>query len=181
MIYIFTTIGYTEDLLKVERLHDNYSRLMFCEAHKILNDFHLTEDAVQQAFVRVIYNLHKVDENNEKETKNFLVTICVNIARDMSSKIRNTGYNEVVLEDNKISYGANPVDIVIDKESVSRVEDAIMELNPIYRDILILKETHDFSNEELARLFAITVETVKKRLYRARQTLKQALIKEGVK
>ncbi len=75
-----------KDQLKVERLYKKYSNIMFSEANKILQDKQLAEDAVQQSFIKIISNLHKIDENNCPQTKNFLVIICINVAKSICKK-----------------------------------------------------------------------------------------------
>ncbi len=54
--------------LKFENLYRDYRQLMFYKANEILQDKHLAEDAVHQAFIRIIQNLDKIDENNCHKT-----------------------------------------------------------------------------------------------------------------
>lgn len=80
-----------------------------------------------------------------------------------------------------VSSGNDPLDILIDKDSVNQISKAIETLNPIYRDVLLLKQTYKYSREEISQLLEIPVETVKKRLYRARKMLSKVLEKEGLR
>ena len=45
---------------KVEKLYYTYRNFMYDEAYAILNDQSLAEDAVSEAFVRIIKNLDKI-------------------------------------------------------------------------------------------------------------------------
>jgi RNA polymerase sigma-70 factor (ECF subfamily) len=172
------------DHLKVERLYKQYSRLMFSEANKILRDWHLAEDAVQQSFLKIIKSLHKIDEKNCPRTRNFMVITCVNVAKSIYNKKLNFNKLDYVSEDNVADTADtdnDPLDILVDKDSVSRITKAIKDMEPIYRDVLLLKQAHKYSREEIAEFLEIPEETVKKRLARARKMLVQVLSKEDVK
>ncbi len=77
--------------------------------------------------------------------------------------------------------GNDPLYILIDKESVERITKAIKALDSKYRDVLLLKQVHKYSREEIAKYLEIPEETVKKRLVRVRKMLAQALAKEDMK
>ena len=62
MLFLF--VENENDRNKTERLYKQYKYLIFSEANKILQDKHLAEDAVHQSFIKIINNLHKIDENN---------------------------------------------------------------------------------------------------------------------
>ena len=71
--------------------------------------------------------------------------------------------------------GNDPLDILVDKDSVKQIIKAIEALNPIYRDVLLLKQAHGYSLKEIAELLEIPEETIKKRLSRARKMLSRVL------
>lgn len=172
-----------DDQLKIERLYEQHRYLMYSQAYKILQDKHLAEDAIQQSFVKIISNLDKIDENNSPRTRNFMVIICVNTAKSINNKslYLNRNYNVEDVDADMMDIGNDPLDILIDKDSVKQITRAIEALNPIYRDILLLKRAYGYSRVEISELLEIPEETVKKRLARARKMLSQVLEKEGVK
>lgn len=172
------------DLLKAEHLYEQYRNLMYSEAKKILQDERLAEDAVQQSFIKIINNLHKIDENNCRRTRNFMVTICVNVAKSMYKKSLYLNKQDDMVEDidaDTADPGNDPLDILIDKDSVKQITKAIDALKPIYRDVILLKRAYKYSREEIAELLEIPERTVKKRLERARRQLSQVLEKEELK
>ncbi len=175
---IYVVIQDTSDQLKVEKLYYQYRYLMYREANKILHDHHLSEDAVQQSFIRIIDNLHKIDEIICPRTKNYVVIICRNIALNFLKKRTYLNNNSNDIDETEINTDNvldDPLNILITKESVSRIGVAIELLAPIYRDTLLLKETYGYNNQEIANLMEISAETVKKRLFRARKLLIHAL------
>ena len=78
---LFTTIENFSDRFKIERLYMCYRNLMYKEAPEIVQNPHSAEDAVSESFVRIIKNLHKIDEQNRPKTRSFLVIICRNVAK----------------------------------------------------------------------------------------------------
>ena len=55
------------------------------------------------------------------------------------------------------------------------LELAIGELEPVFREAILLREVEDQSYEEIARVTGVSVNTVKTRIHRARTKLKQRL------
>lgn len=176
----FMTIENKDDRLKVERLYYAYRKLLYKEAYAILNDKHLAEDAVSETFIRIINNLHKIDENNCPRTRSFLVIICRNVAKDIYKKRRKLHQYEDLSGDllEEEDQASNPLDIVINKETIQRIAKVIESLDLIYRDVFLLRRVHGMTCEEIAGMFGIKTETVKKRLTRAKHKIMEELEKE---
>ena len=174
---IFSTIENEQDTLMLERLYDKYKGLMYVRAYDILRDKYLAEDAVHQSFIRIIDNLHKIDEHNCPRTKKFLVIICENISKTIyRTRVAINAFEEFDESiDSVFDLPNDCLDIVIDRESVKAIEFAIENLSPIYRDVLQLKKAFDCTNGELVKLLGVPLETVKKRLYRAKNMLAHTL------
>ncbi len=144
---LLLSIDNNADLLKAERLYEQYKYLMYSEANKILQDRHLAEDAVQQSFIKIIDNLHKIDEINCPRTRNFLVIICVNVAKSICNKslhLNKRSDTIDVIDADIADAGNDPLDILADKDSVKQITRAIEALNPIYRDVLLLKQAYGY-------------------------------------
>ena len=75
-----------EDRAKFAALYERYSRLMFYIARQILGDEQLSEDAVQEALLRIARNMHKVGEVSCPQTRNFTVIITRNAALTMKKQ-----------------------------------------------------------------------------------------------
>jgi RNA polymerase sigma-70 factor (ECF subfamily) len=67
-----------------------------------------------------------------------------------------------------------------DTEISDKVESALMELDPIYRMVIILKHFRDCSYKEMSDVLRIPEKTVKSRLFTARQLLRTVLVERGV-
>jgi len=68
-----------------------------------------------------------------------------------------------------------PAESAARRQLASRVREAIDRLDEQYRTIVYLRELEDLSYEEIAEVVELPVGTVKSRLFRARQHLKELL------
>ncbi|HXX01990.1 MAG TPA: sigma-70 family RNA polymerase sigma factor [Candidatus Acidoferrales bacterium] len=71
--------------------------------------------------------------------------------------------------------GDSPFDNVAHREVQRRVEEEVQKLPEPYRTTLILRDLEDMSYEEIAEVLEISLGTVKSRLTRGRETLRQKL------
>ena len=62
----------------------------------------------------------------------------------------------------------SPDDVMLDKEVAHALDDAIGALDPIYREVLILRDVEGLTAPEVAEVLGVTVDAVKSRLHRAR-------------
>lgn len=162
--------------LKIEQLYYQFRNMMYKEAYFILRDAQLAEDAVSEAIVRIMKNLHKIDETDTVRTRAFFAIVTRNVAKDIYRK--RTPLSEDTYATSYESTSPSALDIVIDKESVERIISVIQNLKPIYKDTLILRKFYGLSCDEIANLSGVSVETVQKRLTRAKAQVAEALKKE---
>ena len=169
-----TLIDTDEDKLRFTALYQQYRHLMFYIAREVLCDEHLSEDAVQEAFLRIAKNFHKIGEIPCPQTRNLVVIITKNIAITMVSHNNNKEIDTYT----QIEEPATSNDIF---ETVSNriLVECILQLPEIYRDSLYLYHIYGYSFREVYNLLSISVETAKKRVQRARRLLKEMLEKKG--
>lgn len=178
---LFLTINDIEERARAEALYYGNRMLMYKIAYDILGDKQQAEDTVHESFVRIIKNLHKIDINNCSRTRNYLVIICRNVAIDMYNKMKRISIVDYEPDEILSDESDDPLDILINKESVERLTTAIMELKPIYRDVILLRYVHEFNCEEIAEQLCINVEAVKKRIARGKKILAEKLEREGIR
>lgn len=118
---------------------------MYWEAYGILKDRMLAEDAVQQAFIKVMKNLHKLDEKSCHKTTGYVVTIARNVSKSLYKQRK---------KKNEFSYEvyektlADKIDIM--REGENEVIKSILELPEIYLSTMMLKYAHGFEDHEIA-------------------------------
>lgn len=176
MLNLFLTlIDNEQDKVRFVELYEKYKNLMFYVAKEILKDEHLAEDAVQEAFLRVAKNFHKICDVLSPQTRNFVVIITRNISIDMLKK-----KDTIIDIDTYIESESTEIsDEVFESVSSKLLTDMILKLSQNHRDILYLHHLYGYSFNEISTLLSISVETAKKRTQRARGMLKEMLKKEG--
>ena len=179
MLTVITTIKTEDDRRKAEQIYELYSGTMLYIANSILHKKHLAEDAVSEAFIRIINHLEKIEEPDCEQTRGFVVVIVRNIAYDFLRHSKS--HPESELYDN-LDYTdvKEPVfEDVSAKEACNTIAQAIEQLPKPYADIIYLKVVFEYSHQEIAELLNISDENVKTRLHRARSALKKILSGEG--
>lgn len=147
---------------------------MFYVANRILKDEYLSEDAVHQAFLRIIDNLDKIEEINCHKTKGFIVIITENIAIDLYCKRKRETcifFDEIEL------YVEDTADT--DPMFENKIEQAIAKLPVNYLTVFKLKYSHGYSDREISELLHITETNVRKRIERGKKKLIEILYEEG--
>ncbi len=156
---------------KIEILFEKYRGLMYGAAFEILQDKGMAEDAVIAAMERIIKNIDKIDEIDSPQTRNFAVIICRNIAIDIYNRRKTEAAAEERYCEEMCAEENEPINIVLNKDSVERMTKAIKALDAAYRDVFLMKYAYKMSREEIAEACGISVEAVKKRLARAKKKI----------
>ena len=73
-----------QDKLRFEIAYYKYRNLLHYKARSILKDEHRAEDAVQEVFMRIAKNFHKVGDINSPQTRNFFVLITERVALNIA-------------------------------------------------------------------------------------------------
>ena len=161
------------DRNKFEELYNAHKRTMLYKAQDILNDEHLAEDAVHDAFLRVIKNFTKIGEVDCPRTRSFLVIIVRNVSLTMLEKLK----RETLIEDLELYPNTNSEieDSIFNRIEYEKIMEALEKLPYQYRDILYLQYVEEYKLTEIAALFDMNKETVKKRAQRGKKKLLELL------
>lgn len=163
---------------QLERIYYTYRKFMFVVAYEILEDGTLAEEAIHISFERIIKSDIIIDDSDEKKVKSLLKVICRNIAIDMLRKIgRETSMHDDIPDQGH----GDLVEVIVNKENLTRLLDCINSLRPVLRDVMMLKFYHGYENKQVAKMLGITEENVRKRIERGRKELKIKLSKEAEK
>ncbi len=158
------------DSEKLEMLFDLYEKKMYGTAFQILRDVGQAEDAVQDAFIRVMSHLNQIKSPESPETKHFMIKVirstAIDIYRKNQREWENVFYDpEDVFKNQKMSNDRG-MDTVEDRHVVQR---ALLALDAKYREVLELKCYFGLSHREIVMLLEISEDTVAKRYERAKK------------
>ncbi len=176
MLIYLQMLDTPEEKAKFEKLYYSHRRTMLHIAMKILKDHQLAEDAVQEAFLRLVKNFSKIGQINCPRTRLFTVIIVRNISLTMLADRK----KETVVEspDAVIPIEYDLEEDVLERIAYEEVLNAIRELPVLYRDVLYLQCVEEYKLTEISKLLGIEAETVKKRAQRGRKKLLEQLTKE---
>jgi RNA polymerase sigma-70 factor (ECF subfamily) len=177
MLLYLSIIETEEEKCKFVEVYEKYRYFMWYIANTTLQDKHLAEDAVQEAFLALTKHLDKIEEVNSTKTKNFLATIVKTKAIDIIRKQKGVEeeYDEAII----VEQQEDLLEELVQKEQHENLVKAIYKLEPIYRLVFEYKYLHEFSDKEIASLLGVTPKVVNVRLYRGKQKLKEILTKVG--
>jgi RNA polymerase sigma-70 factor (ECF subfamily) len=65
--------------------------------------------------------------------------------------------------------------VAFDREQHVMIEAALERINPIFREAVVLRDIADMSYEEIAEILGVTLGTVKSRILRGREALREEL------
>jgi RNA polymerase sigma-70 factor, ECF subfamily len=71
--------------------------------------------------------------------------------------------------------GAEPQEAVLNRLSGGAIADALGDISPTFREVVVLVDIGDFSYQDAADILGVPIGTVMSRLHRGRRALKQAL------
>jgi len=171
-----------EDSFRI--LVERHSSRIFNIACRTVRDRNLAEDISQEVFLRVYRFLDGFKKQCRFSTWLYRITInvCFNAQRKRkeepkvlipSWEVANAGSNPGTpqLEDESFS----PRKTLEKKQLTTKIKSAIDSLPGVLKMTFILREFEDLSYRELAKTLRCSEGTIKSRLCRARETLRQKL------
>jgi RNA polymerase sigma-70 factor (ECF subfamily) len=134
-------------------------------------------DIVHDSMIKIIYNIDKIDIEDELRARSFCTTVAKHKAIDFLRKKEQ--YNVPLDEkfDNRDS-SEDVLDIVINEESYGIILKAIDNLSDTYQSVCKLKYINGLKEREIAEVLDLPAKTVNLRIFRGKQILREALIKE---
>jgi RNA polymerase sigma-70 factor (ECF subfamily) len=137
------------------------------------------EDLFQQTWMRVIRHIRSFDPKRNFDA--WLFAVARNIAIDYLRRRRPASLEEPMCEDLSISEflatGApGPLDQVLCSEKIELVRRALESQPPVYREILSLRFEEEMKLEDIAEVLSVPLGTVKTRLARALERLRNAFL-----
>ena len=150
----------------IDALYRLYEQSMYFEAYKILHDEYLAEDAVHEAFLRLIRNRGKIADPQSPAVRRYAYKTVRSAALDLYRAQKKLRENCLILDEAV--------------ENTAAVEDGmtnlplslLAELSPKYAAVMRCLFLDGLSVRETAAVLKISEALVRKRCERARKLLK---------
>lgn len=142
----------------------------------------LAEDLFQEVWMRVL--MRGAQFNGKARFDTWLFTIARNLVIDYRRKRTLASLDELVdgssNDDRPVTFEISddqptPFDRMASREDAERVAEALLELDTVYREVLVLRFHEDLSLQEIATVTRAPLSTVKSRLYRGLASIKPRL------
>ncbi len=162
-----------------EKLIVRYQRQVFHLIYQMTNNAEVVEDIGQDVFIAAFKGIK--DFHGKSSFFTWLYRIAINHCKNYlaaSTRIQNfeSRYRkEESLDEITEDYEENPQSLLLAKEFVEQLKDALAILPPEQRVVLTLCEFQGLSYEEIADILECPVGTVRSRLSRARTALQDIL------
>lgn len=175
MLLCIMAIQNDNDRNTVEELYRQNYKMMMYIARKILKDQDKAEDAVSQAFVKIIDKLQKFSFENCNKTRGLIGILVKDICYDMLKTEKHQSFIPIDECDLPADSNDLPYDRLISEEDYRTMMDVLAGLSEKSGSVLKLKYVYEYSDEEIAEFLNISQGNVRVRLYRAKAALLRAL------
>ncbi len=157
---------------KIGILFDRYHGMLFNFLLRLTCDRHLSEDLVQEVFVRLLKYRHTFRGDCRFST--WMFQIARNARIDYLRKYsREETLDEEEAAEELVSPDPTPGEQVEQTQELRYVRKALKRLSMDKREVLLLARFHDLRYEEIAGIMNCSVATVKTRVFRAMQDLRE--------
>ena len=169
LAFYLSLIDDVEEKIRFETMYETYKKSMWYTANDILHDYHLAEDATQEAFLNIAKNFKDIRTDEPAQTRAFVNTVTRHIAIRMAEKkqkyifFSEESYTDQIFED--------PVDYeekAIDNDLFFALKRVIPKINYKYNTVLELY-VQGYTYKQIASILDISLQTVKVRVYRAKK------------
>ena len=143
----------------------------------------LSEDLFQETWMRVLQRGGQYQGSARFDT--WLFTIARNLVIDVRRKRTMTSLEELydaADDERPFEPAANdptPLDTCLMRENSERVAEALLTLDPLSREVLVLRFHEELSLEEISKVTHAHLSTVKSRLYRGLAALKPRILQKA--
>jgi RNA polymerase sigma-70 factor (ECF subfamily) len=164
-----------------------YQARVFALVLRMLHNRAEAEDLAQEVFVQVFKAIGTF--RGESKLSTWVYRIAINLCKNRIKyrAVRQEGKQDDIDEMSERMGGDGqrpaggafhrPDDVMQGKQLEGIVRDAILQLEPEFRECLVLRDMEDLSYEEIEAITGLPAGTVKSRIHRARAQLKELVEK----
>jgi RNA polymerase sigma-70 factor, ECF subfamily len=156
----------------VEIYHRRVFGLLWRMTEHTLGQAHV-EELTQETFLKVYQSLEGFTHTGPARLSSWILTIASRLALN---ELRRSASQALRQEKPAVEEKYDLVDDLHRARLRDAIRRALFELKPDQRIVLVLREYEELDYEEIASALEIDLGTVKSRLFRAREALRQALL-----
>lgn len=173
------------DINAFEELVCRYERKIYSLTYRLMGNHEDANDFAQEAFLKAFQAIQNF--RGEASFITWISRIATNVCRDELRKryrIKTESLDEKITLDEgevvkqHISPEPGPAELYEQRDFQERIQRYINTLSPEFRLVLILRDINGYSYEEIAEELECSLGTVKSRINRARNYLKQKILSE---
>ena len=167
-----------------EELLLRFQQPVYALALRLLDDQSEACDVVQEVFLKVFRNVGSF--RGQSTLKTWIYRITVNEAHNARRWFFRHSKADVELDRNPDEsrnwkeiipdHSRSPFDAAFDSEQHIMIEAALKRINPIFREAVALRDISDLAYEEIAEILGVSLGTVKSRILRGREALREELV-----
>jgi len=157
-------------------------------ARRLVGSREEAEDLVQETYARAFRSWRSYSQGTNMRA--WLLRILTNLNVDRGRRSQRTPQMQTLEETdyylaNKMASAAGEdaleQDVVVERLSQDSVVNALSEIQPQFREVVVLVDIGDFTYADAAQILDIPIGTVMSRLHRGRRALKQKLAEEAIR
>jgi len=168
-----------------DTLVDRYSGDIYALLYRITENAEEASDLTQDTFMRALRSIKSF--RGDSELKTWLFRIAINESRnrfrwwkrrrrDVTISIDATiGHSDTTLSETLADRSISPEDAALTREREYAIKAALMDIQDVYREAIVLCDIEGLSYEETAAALGIGLGTVKSRISRGREELRRRL------
>lgn len=168
------------DLAAFNALVERYERAVYNLCYRLLGRREPAEDAAQEAFLSAYKGVHAYAGGN---VRSWLLRIAANECKDeLRRRVRKDRADSLDVmfdsEDHHVEV-ADPNEavesFVLRQEEAETIQQLLLTLTFEQREAIVLVDLYDYHYDEVASMTGASVGTVKSRIHRGREKLRQAI------
>lgn len=188
------TVGDTELVVRAlggredgfEELVRRYQRPIVAYVYRMVGNYDSALDLTQEVFIKVYNSLTRY--RPEYKFSTWIYRIAHNSAIDhlrrngaaRTEELEVEGEGGQMFEKPLASKSPTPEQESERRERRAEIEEVVSLLPSAYRELIVLRHSHDMSYDEIAEVTGLPLGTVKNRIFRAREAMRELLVARGI-
>jgi RNA polymerase sigma-70 factor (ECF subfamily) len=173
------------DMDAFETLVRKHQKKVFNIAYRMVGHYEEASDITQEAFIAVYKGINKFQEKAKFST--WLYTITINTSKNRLRQLKSRRAREQASINDPIRTGNGEITIeprsneptilerLETKEVQEKVQECIDSLEEEFKEVIVLRDIQGLTYGEISEVLNVPEGTVKSRLFRGRESLKERL------